>query len=81
MKKWDSFLVIHGLFALGSRSLKQMSTTFVTTFVELIGHIDAQFDMITDCIANGTVLDLDGIAHVRHHLEVSIPQFDMYINF
>ena len=69
---------MHGLFALGSRSLKQMLMSFVTTFVELIGYIDAQFDMITDCIANGTIPDLDGIAHVRHHLEVSIHQLDMY---
>jgi len=43
---------------------------FIGTFVDMIRHLDVEFDMVVDCIANGTIPDLDGIAKVRHHLEV-----------
>ncbi|KAI9459003.1 GH3 auxin-responsive promoter-domain-containing protein [Boletus coccyginus] len=60
IKKRLSFLLIHALFAVGSRSLETMRMVFL------------KFDMVVDCIANGTIPDLDGIAEVRHHLEVNI---------
>ena len=44
---------------------------FISTFVDMIRHLDMEFDMVADCIANGTIPDLDGTAEVRHHLEVS----------
>ncbi|KAF8127985.1 GH3 auxin-responsive promoter [Boletus edulis] len=72
IKKWRSFLLIHGLFALGSRSLESMIMVFINTFVDMIRHLDTEFDTVVDCIANGTIPDLDGIAEFRHHLEVNI---------
>ena len=48
-----------------------MSMAFISTFVDMIRHLDMEFDTVVDCIANGTVPDLDGTAEVRHHLEVS----------
>lgn len=51
--------------------------TFVCTFVEMMRHLDVEFDMMVDCIANGTIPDLDGVAEVRHHLEVSTLTFEM----
>ncbi|KAI9459008.1 GH3 auxin-responsive promoter [Boletus coccyginus] len=60
IKKRLSFLLIHALFAVGSRYLEAMRMVSIT------------FDMVVDCIANGTIPDLDGIAEVRHHLEVNI---------
>ncbi|KAG6372012.1 GH3 auxin-responsive promoter [Boletus reticuloceps] len=70
--KWRSFLLIHALFALGSRSLESMNMVFITTFVDMIRHLDTEFDTVVDCIANGTIPDFDGIAEFRHHLEVNI---------
>ncbi|KAI9459007.1 GH3 auxin-responsive promoter [Boletus coccyginus] len=70
--KQRSFLLIHALFAVGSRSLETMRMVFLSTFVDMIRHLDAEFDTVVDCIANGTIPDLDGIAKVRHHLEVNI---------
>ncbi|KAI9458987.1 hypothetical protein HD554DRAFT_2317072 [Boletus coccyginus] len=67
-----SFLLIHALFAVGSRSLEAMRMVSMGTFVDMIRHLDAEFDMVVECIANGTIPDLDGIAKVRHHLEVNI---------
>ena len=49
-----------------------MLMVFIRTFVDMIRYIDTEFDMLVDCIANGTIPDLDGIAEVRHCLEVSI---------
>ena len=70
VKKWRSFLLIHALFALGSRSLESMSMAFISTFVNMIRRLDMEFDMIVDCIANGTLPDLEGTTNVRHYLEV-----------
>ena len=47
-----------------------MYMIFVTTFVEMMRLLDAEFDMVVDCIANGTIPELDGVAEVRNHLEV-----------
>ena len=44
---------------------------FLSAFVELMRHLDTEFDVVLDCIANGTIPDLDGVSGVRHHLEVS----------
>ena len=44
---------------------------FVPTFVEMMRLLDAEFDMVVSCIANGTIPELDGITEVRDHLEVS----------
>ncbi|KAF8552839.1 hypothetical protein OG21DRAFT_1485894 [Imleria badia] len=72
IKKWRSFLLIHALFAVGSRSLETMTMVFINTFVEIIHHLDMEFDMIVDCIANGTIPDLEGLAGVRYYLELNI---------
>ena len=44
---------------------------FINTFVDMIRLLDTEFDMVVDCIANGKIPYLDGIAEVRHYLEVS----------
>ncbi|KAF8553873.1 hypothetical protein OG21DRAFT_1485122 [Imleria badia] len=49
-----------------------MSMACFSTFVDMIHHLDMEFDMVVGCIANGTIPDLDGIAEVRHYLEVNI---------
>ena len=51
---------------------------FISTFVDMIRHLDMEFDMVVDCIANGTIPDLDGTAEVRHHLEVSAAYRNAY---
>ena len=68
--KWSSFLLIHVLFAISSRSLESIGVVFTNTLVDMMRYVDTKFDMIVDCIANGTIPDLEGIAEVRHYLEV-----------
>lgn len=48
-----------------------MCMAFLSTFVDMIRHLDIEFDLVVDCIATGTIPDLDGVANVRHHLEAS----------
>ncbi|KAN0078194.1 GH3 auxin-responsive promoter [Tylopilus felleus] len=72
IEKWRSFLLIHALFALRSRSLDTMLMVFINTFVDMIQHLDMNFDMVVDCIANGTIPDVEGIADVRPYLEMNI---------
>ena len=47
-----------------------MEMVFLNTFVDMIRYLDMEFDMVVDCIANGTIPELDGISDVRHYLEV-----------
>ncbi|KAG6373525.1 GH3 auxin-responsive promoter [Boletus reticuloceps] len=72
IRKWRSFLLIHALFAVSSRSVETITTVFINAFVDMIRYLDGEFDTVVDCIANGTIPDLDGIADARHHLEVNI---------
>ncbi|KAF8556458.1 hypothetical protein OG21DRAFT_1409009 [Imleria badia] len=72
IKKLRSFLLIHALFSVGSKSLETMSMAFISTFVDMIRHLDMEFDVVVNCIANGTIPDLEGIAEVRHYLELNI---------
>lgn len=49
-----------------------MTMGFISTFVDMMHHIDAEFDVLLDCIAKGTIPDLDGIEAIRHYLEVCL---------
>ncbi|KAF8553828.1 hypothetical protein OG21DRAFT_1477209 [Imleria badia] len=42
-----------------------MTMTFITTFVDMIRLLDVEFDMMVDCIANGTIPALDGVAELN----------------
>ncbi|KAF8421116.1 GH3 auxin-responsive promoter-domain-containing protein [Boletus edulis BED1] len=59
IKKWRSFLL-------------HMSMVFINTFVDMIRHLDTEFDTVVDCVANGVIPDLDGIVDLRHHLEPNL---------
>ena len=60
-----------------------MSMVFINSFVDMIRHLDKEFDMVVDCITNGTIPDLDGMAEVRHYLEVGTGYRNVYqrLNF
>ncbi|KAF8836518.1 hypothetical protein BDN67DRAFT_320800 [Paxillus ammoniavirescens] len=66
------FLVIHALFCLASRDLDRLSTTFSPLFVDLVRYVDEDWDTLVACISDGTLPDLEGIEHVRPHLEVHL---------
>ena len=68
-----SFLIIHGLFFLTRRDLERFAVPFVTLFLDLVHYIDEQWDILVSCIKNGTLPDLEGIGHVRAHLQESLP--------
>ncbi|KAI9571612.1 GH3 auxin-responsive promoter [Boletus coccyginus] len=60
---FPSFLIIHGLFFLASRNVDRFSVLFATQFVDLIRHIDDNWEILVSCIRNGTLPDLKGIGH------------------
>ena len=66
-----SFLAIHGLFFLARRDIDRFFVLFATGFVDLIHHIDEQWDMLVSCIRDGIIPDLEGIDHVREYLQAS----------
>lgn len=55
-----------------------MCMAFLSTFVDMIRHLDMEFDVVVDCIMTGTIPDLDGVAEVRHYLEVR-PTIEIHI--
>ena len=66
-----SFLTIHGLFFLGRRNIDRFYVSFATLLVDLIRHIDEKWDTLLSCIRDGALPDLEGIDHVREHLQAS----------
>jgi hypothetical protein len=75
-----SFLIIHGLFFLARRDLERFAAPFATLFLDLVRYIDEQWDVLVSCIKNGTLPDLEGIGHVRAHLQESPPMVNMILN-
>ncbi|KIJ13247.1 hypothetical protein PAXINDRAFT_170699 [Paxillus involutus ATCC 200175] len=65
-----SFLMIHALFCLACRDLDRFIATFAPLFIDLIRYVEEEWDTFLSCIKDGTILDLDGIDHVRTHLQV-----------
>ncbi|KAF8836515.1 hypothetical protein BDN67DRAFT_974055, partial [Paxillus ammoniavirescens] len=65
-----SFLMMHALFCLARRDLDRWFMTFATLFMDLIRYVDKEWDMLVACINDGAIPDLEGIDHVRAHLQV-----------
>ncbi|KIJ04582.1 hypothetical protein PAXINDRAFT_94548, partial [Paxillus involutus ATCC 200175] len=65
-----SFLMMHALFCLARRDLDRWLMTFATLFMDLICYVDKEWDTLVACIKDGTIPDLEGIDHVRAHLQV-----------
>ncbi|KAF8833581.1 hypothetical protein BDN67DRAFT_976531, partial [Paxillus ammoniavirescens] len=72
IRRQQSLLKIHAVFCLASRDLGQFVTTFAPVFIDLIRHIDEEWDMFVACIQDGTIPDLEGIDHVRAYLQVHL---------
>ncbi|KAF8836527.1 hypothetical protein BDN67DRAFT_1014640 [Paxillus ammoniavirescens] len=68
----QSFLIIHALFCLACRDLERLATTFAPVFMDIMRHVDDEWDMLLTCIRDGTIPDLEGIDHVRAHLQVHL---------
>ncbi|KAF9221101.1 hypothetical protein BS17DRAFT_768874 [Gyrodon lividus] len=67
-----SFLMIHALFYLTCRDLDRFFITFATLFIDLMRHVDEEWDMLVICIRDGIIPDLEGIERVRAHLQVHL---------
>ena len=65
-----SFLTIHGLFFLTRRDVNRFYTPFAPMFIDLIRCIDEQWDTLVSCVRDDNLPDLEGIDHVREHLQV-----------
>ncbi|KIJ06317.1 hypothetical protein PAXINDRAFT_103419 [Paxillus involutus ATCC 200175] len=68
----QSFLIIHALFCLACRDLERLATTFAPVFMDIMRHVDNEWDMLLTCIRDGTIPDLEGIDNVRAHLQVHL---------
>ncbi|KIJ05378.1 hypothetical protein PAXINDRAFT_21352 [Paxillus involutus ATCC 200175] len=66
----QSFLTIHALFCLASRDLDRWIMTFAPVFMDIMRHVDDEWEMLVTCIEDGTIPGLEGIDHVRAHLQV-----------
>ena len=51
--------------------MDRFSILFATQFVDLIRHINENWDVLVSCIRDGTLPDLKDIDHVREYLQVS----------
>ncbi|KAI9568804.1 GH3 auxin-responsive promoter [Boletus coccyginus] len=60
-----SFLIIHALFFLARRDLELFAIPFAALFVDLVRHIDEQWEVLVSCIRDGTLPDVQGIDHAR----------------
>ncbi|KIJ08437.1 hypothetical protein PAXINDRAFT_88847, partial [Paxillus involutus ATCC 200175] len=69
--KWRSFLIIHALFAITNPMVETMNMVFINTLVDMLQYVDAEFDMLVDCIERGIIPDLEGLAQFRCHLEAN----------
>ena len=76
-----SFLTIHGLFFLTRRDLDRFYVPFATVFVDLIRYIDERWDTLVSCIRDGVLPDLEGIDHVREHLQASQQSMHVHVVF
>ncbi|KAF9231635.1 hypothetical protein BU15DRAFT_68166 [Melanogaster broomeanus] len=65
-----SFLMMHALFTLACRDLDLFYAMFATLFLDIIRLLADEWDMLVTSIREGTIPDLDGIDHVRSHLQV-----------
>ncbi|KIK77127.1 hypothetical protein PAXRUDRAFT_167724 [Paxillus rubicundulus Ve08.2h10] len=72
IRRHQSLLKIHAVFCLACRDLDKFSTTFAPVFIDLIRHMDEEWDTFVTCIEEGTMPDLEGIDHVRAHLQVHL---------
>ncbi|KIJ12249.1 hypothetical protein PAXINDRAFT_101282 [Paxillus involutus ATCC 200175] len=68
----QSFLIIHALFCLVCQDLERLATTFAPVFMDIMRHVDNEWDMLLTCIRDGTIPDLEGIDNVRAHLQVHL---------
>ncbi|KAI6038823.1 GH3 auxin-responsive promoter [Pisolithus marmoratus] len=66
-----SFLLIHALFALSEPTLDKFVITFLTFFVDLIHHMEEEWDMLITSMRDGTIPDIDHIDHVRTYLQAN----------
>ncbi|KIJ10893.1 hypothetical protein PAXINDRAFT_172025 [Paxillus involutus ATCC 200175] len=67
-----SLLMVHALFCLACRDLDQFITTYAPVFIDLIRRMGEEGEMFVTCIKDGTIPDLEGIDHVRAHLQVHL---------
>ncbi|KIJ13253.1 hypothetical protein PAXINDRAFT_29270, partial [Paxillus involutus ATCC 200175] len=58
--------------SLGSRDLDRWFMTFATLFMDVMRHVDKEWDTLVACINDGALPDLEGIDHVRAHLQVHL---------
>ena len=64
--------MIHALFCLSCPDLDEIVVTFAIVFVDLIRVVDQAWDSLVASIREGRIPDLEGIDHLRVHLQVRL---------
>lgn len=63
--------MIHALFCLACPGLDQIIVIFAIIFADLIHIMDQEWNLLVASIREGSIPDLEGISHLRVHLQVS----------
>ncbi|KAF8549199.1 hypothetical protein OG21DRAFT_1421709 [Imleria badia] len=66
---YRSFLLMHILFALADPQLETVNTLFGYVFVDMIRHMEEEWDALVHAIETGALPDWEGTSHVRQYLE------------
>lgn len=70
ISNYRSFLLVHILFALADSQLETINTLFGTVFIDMIRHMEEEWDTLVHSVETGVIPDWEGTAHVRQYLEV-----------
>lgn len=74
---YRSFLLMHILFALADSQLETVNTLFGYVFVDMIRHMEEEWDALIHAIETGVLPDWEGTSHVRQYLEVTLTSFTL----
>ncbi|KAG6332157.1 hypothetical protein ID866_6929 [Astraeus odoratus] len=71
IQNYRSFLLTHALFALMDAEMGSFMVTFSTVFVDMIQHMEREWDTLIACIETGVLPNsLQGMDDVREYIQV-----------
>jgi len=62
---------MHIVFALGDSRLETINTLFSHVFLDMVRHMEEEWDALVHSVETGVLPEWEGTSHVRQYLEVS----------